>query len=176
MPTRSRINLGSGTHYAPGWLNLDVKNDDHTRCDLVVDGAHPFADIETNSVAQVYLGHVLEHLWWPRVHNLLVEVRRVLEPGGRVLATGPDIRRLLVEWHEGRESWELLTDALEHADLTDDGWPEATHKWNCHEARVVDALERAGFVEVTPTEAFDGWPVVAWSAWQCAVLGVKADA
>lgn len=169
-----RLNLGSGTHYAPDWLNLDVKNDDHTRCDLVVDGAHPFAGFDSGAVERVYLGHVLEHIPWPRVHNLLVEARRVLVAGGEVLVTGPDVHRVLHEWRDGRVPWDLVLDAMEHADRYDDSWPEATHKWDMHEGRVTAALTAAGFDDGAPTEDFDGWPVVGWSAWQCAVRATKA--
>lgn len=168
-----RLNLGSGTHYVEGWLNLDVRADDHTKADVIVSGTDPFASFGSGSAEAVYLGHVLEHVPWPDVPRLLAEVHRVLAPGGEMLAVGPDVRRLAVEWHEGRESWELLIDAMEHQDLLNDYWPEAVHKWNCHEARL-HAVIAAVFNGAHATRGpFDGWPVVSWSAWQCAVTATK---
>lgn len=162
-----RLNLGPGEHYADGWVNLDASG--AVRCDQIVDGAAPFAGFADGCAQAVYLGHVLEHVWWPDVVPLLGEVRRVLRPGGTVLVTGPDMVRLIHRFAEGLEPWWLVEQAMEHADRTDPAWPEASHKWDCHEGRVIDALVAAGFVDVAATLEFDGWPVTNWSDWQCAV-------
>jgi predicted SAM-dependent methyltransferase len=172
-----RLLLGPGEHYAEGWTNLDcaaaVANG--IRADLIVDPAAPFGTFADGTAQRVYLGHVLEHIEWPNVAGLLEQVHRVLAPGGQVLVTGPDVFRSLDEWHHGLMPDELLHAVLEHADRGEGSdWPEAVHRWNCHEARVVGLLERAGFAEVTPTEGFEGWPVTNWSGWQCAVLATKA--
>lgn len=163
-----RLNVGCGTHYADGWVNTDAVESTDTHPDVRATG-HDFP-FTTGTFEQVYLGHVLEHVPWPDVEAFLTEVRRVLQPGGRVLATGPDVFRMLHEWDAGRESWELCIDTLEHQDRQSDYWPEAVHKWNCHETRLAAVLTAAGFIDVAPAgEPFDTWPVVDWSAWQCAV-------
>jgi len=170
-----RLNLGPGAHYAEGWTNLDTQAaaDAGIRCDLIVDPDEPFAIFTPGSATRVYLGHVLEHVWWPDIPALLAQVRDVLTPGGMVLVTGPDMVRLIRRYGLGEEPWWLVEQAMEHADRTDPDWPGASHKWDCHEARLVGALELAGFADVTPTEDFDGWPVTNWSAWQCAVRATK---
>lgn len=168
------LNVGCGTHRAPDpWINLDVHADDDHRPDLVIDPADPFAAFDARSAERVYLGHVLEHVRWPLVGDLLACVRAVLAPGGLVLATGPDVYRTVTRWRDGAEPWDLVVSVLEHADEADPGWPEAVHHWNCHETRLVGALTAAGFLDVAPSVAFDGWPVVAWSEWQCAAGGVN---
>jgi hypothetical protein len=62
-------------------------------------------------------------------------------------------------------------------------WGGDRHHWNCHEARVVAALEHAGFTDVTPYGIIDGgrlddhrirtegWPLVDGSPRQFAVSG-----
>lgn len=166
-----KLNLGPGEHYADGWVNLDAT--DRVRADRIVDPADPFGTFDPESAAQVYLGHVLEHVWWHDIPRLLGQVYDVLAPGGAVLVTGPDMVRLLERWKTGAEPWWLVESAWENADNGDPSWPEAVHKWNCHEARVIGALTAAGFVDVAGTEEFAGWPVVNWSAWQCAVRAVR---
>lgn len=165
----SWLNVGCGTHRAPEpWVNVDCADNDQVHPDVVVASGQrlPFDDA---SAERVYLGHVLEHVAWPAVPAFLAEVRRVLD--GEVLVTGPDVYRTVHRWSDGLEPWDLVASVMEHAAPAgaDNGWPEALHHWNCHEARVVDLLERAGFADVAPTTDLSGWPVVQWSDWQCAV-------
>lgn len=165
------LNLGCGTHHAAApWLNTDTVANDNTHPDLVVTPADPvpFPDA---SADRVYLGHVLEHIEHARVPGFLADVHRVLRPGAELLVTGPDVYRTITRWRDGAEPWVLVCSVLEHAALpgsTD--WPEALHQWNCHEARVLEFLADAGFVDLVPmVEPPTGWPVVNWSAWQCCV-------
>lgn len=166
------LNVGCGTHYAEGWVNTDVITIEDTQPDVLQRGhTFPFRD---GAFERVYLGHILEHVPWLDVPPLLDEVRRVLEPGGEVLATGPDVYRAIKRWHDDLEPWWLVEDVLEGMDKMDATWPEAVHKWNCYEFRLVTILERTSFVDVAPAEDFAGWPVVNWSDWQCAVQATKA--
>ncbi|MDD3531669.1 MAG: methyltransferase domain-containing protein [Candidatus Pacebacteria bacterium] len=73
-----RLNLGCGRDIREGWVNVDREDRpgvlalDLERDDL------PFVD---GSVSYVYASHILEHLLhWER---LVIEVHRVLKPGGR---------------------------------------------------------------------------------------------
>lgn len=59
------LNVGCGTHYAAGWWNTDVWQDDTTRPDEVVDPNCPLATIPTGSCVRVNLSHVLEHIPGP---------------------------------------------------------------------------------------------------------------
>lgn len=164
-----RVNVGCGTHYAKGWLNVDCVANDNTHPDLIAHGYRlPFPE---RSVERIYAGHVLEHVPWADVPAFLAELRRVA--AGEILFTGPDLYRTIREWHAGRLSWEIVESVGEHQDRLRPDWPEAVHKWNCHETRMLDAIRAAGFhADPAPVDrdGWDGWPVVNWSAWQCAVM------
>lgn len=169
-----RVNAGCGTHYAEGWLNTDLRTTEETRPDLIVtsDDPFPFPD---GAATHVYMGHVLEHLDWEQVPGFLTEAKRVLQPGGEILATGPDVLRTLEQWKRNRQGWDLVESVLENQWLpgTTD-WPNALHHWNCNEARMTDQITAAGFIDVTPTtRPPEGWPVMNWSDWQCAVFARK---
>lgn len=176
------LNVGVGTHYAEGWVNVDAMRNDWTHPDVLCLDL-PFRG---GAFDRIYLGHVLEHVPWPAVPAFLAGVIRVLAPDGEILATGPDARRTMRLWKQGALPDDLMWSVLEHADEASDDWPEAVHHWNCHEERMTTALQRAG-LDAAPFEpytsnpnlapGFDGWPVVNWSGWQCAVLArVKVSA
>lgn len=130
----------------------------------------PFAD---ESCERVFLSHVLEHIPWEDVPRFLVDVRRLAV--AEVCIVGPDVYRCIQSYKDGLEPWSILTSVLEHKDYPDDmaAWPGAPHHWNCHEARVMEALNRCGFnaQPVYDDALLDSWPVVAWNRrWQFAIL------
>lgn len=163
-----RLNLGCGEFYAPDWCNVDTY--DGNQVDLLADVTRlPLGD---DSAERVYAGHVLEHLSAPDdVVVALREIRRVLEPGGILLAVGPDVRR-------GRE---LLRQGLIDEE-TEDGalhgayrWGTDVHLWPCHERRLAELMQEV-FTVIMPVPILrvsPDWPVVSRAAWQCAVLAVK---
>ena len=167
----NQVNVGCGTHYAPGWLNVDrVHLPEHaTTPDVVanpIDGL-PFPDA---SVDRVYLGHILEHIRWDHVLEFAREVLRVLRPGGECAVIGPDIYLTVQLWRTGALPLQGVTDVMEDAApfcAGGEGWDGARHQWNCYEARAVDLMRYAGFeVGESYTRRArvlldNGWPVIA---------------
>jgi hypothetical protein len=189
----SWLNVGCGPHRAPApWVNLDVHVGDGIQPDVqVADPMFPLADYPDGGVDRVYLGHVLEHVQWDRLPLFLADIVRALCPGGELVAVGPDVFRVIEQWRDGREPWQLVESALEtpwpYASPEADGetwavgagWSEARHHWNSYEARVVWALRQVpelADVEplpLTPTGPLASWPVVAYTQWQCAARAVR---
>lgn len=188
------LNIGCGPFPAPKpWVNLDCHADDQIRPDVLVDDpARPLAAWDDGTVDNVYLGHVLEHIPWDgELEPFLLDIRRALKPGGKVCAVGPDVMRVILRWKDDAdlEGWALVESTLEGPwgrDLADGygltealpSWPYARHAWNCYEKRLVFAFEHWGRfdqVKALPITAgaLAGWPVVAFTPWQCAVSAVK---
>jgi predicted SAM-dependent methyltransferase len=98
-----RLNLGSGFHPKPGWINVDLV-DELSDLQLDLREPLPFAD---NSVAQIYTEHFFEHLSFTSPADSLAreieapgspsdaltflrECLRVLAPGGTIDIGVPD--------------------------------------------------------------------------------------
>lgn len=176
------LNVGCGTHRAPPpWINVDVVRRDDVQPDLIVQPGDPLP-YDCASVEKIYAGHVLEHMPWPDTLAYLHDLRRVLEPGGELLVTGPDVLRTLARWKRDLEPEFMLHTVLEYHDrnpgFETSDWPGARHWWNCWSARVADVVEQAGFREVTeldpPDQVIESgwmapWPNVAAAPWWCAV-------
>lgn len=175
------LNVGCGTHKAPEpWWNIDtvrrVGPDIAAAVtvdpDQVIDPADPLP-FDDGSCERVFLSHVLEHIPWEALPDFLRDVRRVA--AAEVLIVGPDCYRVIEAYKQGLEPWSIVQSVLEHKDYPDDmaAWPGAPHHWNCHEARVIEALNRTGWHAVSVLDDADlaGWPVVAWNRrWQFAVM------
>lgn len=161
---RLRINVGSGNHPCPGWVNIDI-SPKHQPDVVASVYALPF---RRGTFVQAYLGHVLEHLAWDLLPAAVKEVIRVCIPGARVMAVGPDIDRAVAT---GQPHW-LLAQIL-------DDWgkknymPGERHAWTPNEVRTVEALCRGGLTDVTPVAVAEvmapDWPNPATDPWQCAV-------
>ena len=176
------------------WINLDCHQGDGVEPDILVDPEIPLESFADGSLERVYLGHVLEHIPWPDVEAFLGHVDAKLAEGGEIMVVGPDVFRIIERWHRGLEpeGWLLVESCLENpwdrcygeegygyteGKEPEPTWKHARHWWNCYETRVVYAI--SAYTTLTPTplpitpEALKGWPVTAFTEWQCAVRGTK---
>jgi SAM-dependent methyltransferase len=184
------LNVGCGTHYAKGWLNVDVWESDTTRPDVRVEPNQPYPFPDDHFDA-IYLGHVLEHVDWPYLPKLLSDIQRIAKPQAKILVVGPDVVKTIHRWAEGKEPWSMVMSVLEHQDFNwqpgrqTEFWDGATHHWNCHHERVWNILNDCGFTNLQDytdeipnntsmtswldTQTGVNWPVVAKWFWQFAI-------
>lgn len=121
----SRINLGSGKDYKPGWLNLDVQ--DRAEPDAVLDLAQPLRlpmvidsryggqiELAAASIDTLYANNVLEHV--PNLTLLMTNALALLKDGGRFEIEVP-YERALTAWQDpthvralNENSWVYYTD------------------------------------------------------------------
>lgn len=94
-----KLNLGSFVDtFGFNWANIDILdvrgsiNPEHkfTQCDLR--GGIPYPN---NSVDLIYTSHLIEHLTLEDAHSLLLEIYRVLKPGGLARISTPDAQIIL---------------------------------------------------------------------------------
>jgi len=164
--TMLRLSLGCGIFADPDWFGVDVATDPAVRADWRADiRALPFRD---GVADRAYLGHVCEHLPLADVPRALLEVRRVLRPGGALCVVGPDRDRAVAIGAEPS-----LLAAIDHGTPT--GRPDDVHHWACTEA-ILLPLVRAVFPDArpVPVEEIDrSWPVVSRARWQVAIVASR---
>ena len=90
-PGDVRLNLGSGRHRLPGWINVDLLG---MQPDVHWDVRRrlPLAD---ESVAAIFLEHVLEHFDLTAGLDLLERSHRLLRPAGVIRVGVPDFGRYM---------------------------------------------------------------------------------
>jgi len=129
----TRVNLGCGTDYRAGWVNVDVN--ERVGADVVYDlneTPWPFTD---DSVTEIEARHVFEHLRDPAA--AFAECRRVLEPGGRLRWTYP-IGHTRFEDTTHRWFWNYHSGAFHAGDRGDhthevaDCWTVVEHDCEWH--------------------------------------------
>lgn len=121
----TRINLGSGKDYKPGWLNIDVL--DRAQPDLVLDLGRPVSwpveattpyagpvRLEAGSADLIYANNVLEHV--PDLPELMGNCLKLLKTGGKFLLEVP-YEHAATAWQDpthlralNEKSWLYYTD------------------------------------------------------------------
>jgi ubiquinone/menaquinone biosynthesis C-methylase UbiE len=154
------LNVSSGEHYCPDWINFDLLP--QARLDLRADLFHlPFPDA---TFTKVYAGHTLEHLAWDHIPQALTEIRRVMVAGAELMVVGPDIERALLT---NQPQWLLNAIVIDGPHSGPGG-----HKWTATGLLTLLAV-RTVFPQAAevPVAAADkpAWPNPTTIGWQCAV-------
>lgn len=99
---KTRLHLGCGARLIAGWQNVDLELD----ASAVVDEHHRFMAYDLRnglpfgeaSVDRIFSEHFLEHLHRHDAWRLLRDCHRVLEPGGVIRASVPDLQTLIFKY------------------------------------------------------------------------------
>jgi len=98
-----RLNLGCGTRYLDGFVNVDFFLAAGRR-DYGADLRYPL-NMPAGMAAGIFSEHTLEHLTYSQVDRLLKECYRILEPGARVRLIVPDIRIVAEAYARDDKTW-----------------------------------------------------------------------
>jgi len=114
-----RLDLGSGPR--KGEQN-EITLDGCLGADILVDATQglPF---RANSFREVYSSHFLEHLNIGEIEKVLIEVRRILVPGGELVLCLPDAARYLYAYAKGVDYIEWAKQTGEY-----EAWEPAHYK------------------------------------------------
>jgi len=86
-----RLHLGCGNIHIRGWCNVDVLKTGAT--DLILD-IQSLPGIKNNSIDNIYSCHVLEHFSTNDIHRILARWFDVLQPGGEIRISVPDLDKI----------------------------------------------------------------------------------
>lgn len=159
----TRIHIGSGRDYKPGWLNVDVLA--RAEPDLVLDLSRPIdlpvqllsdtvgaVELSEGQVDSVFANNVLEHV--ADLPGLMTQVLRLLRVGGQMVIEVP-YEHAPTAWQDpthvramNENSWIYYCDWFWYL-----GWFE--HRFQVEQARYLDLelreapRERAAFMNIT---------------------------
>ena len=102
-----RLNWGCGSEPEPGWINSDIK--DGPGIDITCD-IREGLPVESDSIDYILSIHALPELPYPDLEPALVELRRVLRPGGVLRLSLPDLDQAVRAYLEGDAGYFLVPD------------------------------------------------------------------
>jgi predicted SAM-dependent methyltransferase len=149
---RRRLNWGCGTEPTPGWINSDIKEDPTVdiSCDIL-EGL----PLEEGSIDYAVSIHALPELRYPDQVPALMELRRVLTPGGVLRLALPDLDRAIDAYKTGDRAYFLVPDEDARAlgsklivQLLWYGYSKTLFTFDF----IAELLEKAGFADVRRCE------------------------
>lgn len=149
LPLASKLHLGCGQVHLAGWLNVDNESEVAELLVDVNDGL-PFPNA---SFAFVYSEHFIEHFTAEQGVSLLMETRRVLQPGGVMRIATPDLRfiawRYFFRWRAQewitRYEYEWMQTGAEMVNVAFREWG---HQYLYDKPELERRLREAGFSRV----------------------------
>lgn len=158
------INVGSGPHYADGWLNVDaMPTDTGKQPDMLVTIQEFCTTFPKGAFKKAYVGHVLEHIHWDELQATVNNIAYVADV---VMVVGPCMDKAILSQ---QPSW--LLDAIRAPyELDNHPW---SHKWTPTEDLTAQAIREAGYdpriVDVRKVRLPE-WPNPSDAEWQTAMM------
>lgn len=137
-----KLNLGSGSDYMEGWINVDLYTG-HTTDERFDVKQLPYQD---NSVDEIKAFHIIEHFPWTEGLVAIREWYRVLKPNGRLWLETPDLLESCKEYVNGDEYTrdELIGHFFSEAGDS----PGQTHYVLFSETKMKKIMELTGFTTI----------------------------
>ncbi len=143
-----RLNWGCGDWTIAGWINADIKEGDGI--DLVGD-IREGLPLDSDSIDYAVSIHSLPEIPYTELIPTLVELRRVLKPGGLVRIALPDLDKGIEAYHRRDESYFKVPDedatSVGAKFVTQMVWYGYSRSLFTHEF-IEEQLLRAGFTSV----------------------------
>ena len=159
-----RLHLACGSNIMTGWANVDLVGPPKViRLDLT--RALP---IVSASVSFIYSEHFIEHIPRHAVACLVRECHRVLEAGGVLRLSTPDLKELIAQYHAGRlDYWgDMDWKPASPAQLINQGMRLWGHQFVFDQAELEAVVREAGFSKIEP-RAWRESPHEALTALEC---------
>jgi len=163
LPQGSRLHVGCGGKALPGWVNTDARPE-FSPSGITIDIVS--TPLPPCRFAEIYLGHVLEHVYKNQTLGVLSRLYEALLPGGVLRISVPDLRLILANCVEG------------HAFGQDPDPPlfgdyrSFAHEWDRHkrsytQESLTQELLQAGFTGIREWHPREVPEILAVHDWSC---------
>lgn len=136
----TKLHLGCGNRYIPGFIHIDVRKMPHIDYVTSADRLDAFDD---NSVDLIYSCHLLEHFRRGEIENVLKEWYRVLKHGGILRVAVPDFEKIVEVYLETKDLRLVMGLLYGRQD-----YPENTHFGAFDYSYLTEVLTEAGFKNI----------------------------
>lgn len=155
-----RLNIGCGTDYKKGWVNIDNNSDNNIeKLDLNWDLRNPLP-FDDGSVDYVFNEHFFEHLTVEEGQTAMKDLMRVLKPGGVMRIAMPDLEKAIDNYKD--KNWKKtqvpflkrfgLGFVKTRAELLNMNFSWWGHKWLYDWEELERRLKEAGYANIARCE------------------------
>lgn len=145
-----RLHLGCGKNVLDGWTNVDIEPATGViRHNLT----KPFP-LQSKTIQFIYSEHFIEHITREEALALLTESHRLLESGGVIRLSTPDLRKILNEYTANRLTEWLNVGWMPKTpcQMVNEGMRMWGHQFVYDKYELMLLLREAGFEHITQSE------------------------
>lgn len=150
-----KLNLGCGTKFIEGYINVDVvrpKGDLPTNATFIEDDIRALENFQNNVADEIVAFHVIEHIPVYDIEPTLIRWHDVLKPGGLVVVEQPCIMKSCINFlqiattKESNIVYNLGLKGIFGEPCPQNPWME--HKWGWTFETLAQQFRNAGFVNI----------------------------
>jgi predicted SAM-dependent methyltransferase len=149
------LNVGCGTDYKKGWVNIDNNSDNNIKeLDVNWDLRNPLP-YKANSVDYIFNEHLIEHLTVEEARVVIKDLMRVLKPGGVLRIAMPNLEEVVDQYKKLPISKDptikrfKLTYIKTKAERINIAFRDWGHKWLYDPEELTRRLKEAGCKNIT---------------------------
>ena len=173
-----KIHLGPGDINLQGWVNIDARHFDHVH---IVSDDMKLNEFNDNSVDEIYLCHVLEHISFEEAKSFISQMHKKLKSNGILRIAVPSFDAIIDIYNNNKNNLEIVKYAL----MGGQDYEYNFHKSIYNFSELEGLFLKAGFNNIklwNPQEDF-GQEINDWSSVNypsskgniCISLNVKAQ-
>jgi len=162
-----KLNLGCGTKKLPDFINIDIRPEVNPN---TVDDICKLTTIENNSADLIYACHVLEHISFTQIRQVLLRWYDILKLDGILRLSVPDIDAVFAHYFYWKDL-KLLRGFLWGGQDTEynyhkSGWDYKTIKEQLEDIGFED-IKKWDWQETSPHDYIDDYSQVYWPSKNC---------
>jgi SAM-dependent methyltransferase len=104
-----KVHIGSGDINLQGWINIDARSFEHVH---IVTNDISLNEFQDNSIEEIYLCHVLEHISFNDSENFIEKMYTKLRPGGILRISVPSFDSIVKIYENNNNNLDIVKYAL----------------------------------------------------------------
>jgi predicted SAM-dependent methyltransferase len=104
-----KVHIGSGEINIQGWINIDARDFSHVH---IVSDDMKLSEFSDNSIDEIYLCHILEHISFVDANNFVSLVTKKLKKGGILRIAVPSFDSIIKIYNNNNNNFDSIKYAL----------------------------------------------------------------
>jgi ubiquinone/menaquinone biosynthesis C-methylase UbiE len=138
-----KLNLGAGENKLPGFINIDIEKS--CKPDVVCNFVFEPLPYRANSIEEVTFFHCIEHIQKKLHRQVLLNIWRVLKPGGKLYISYPEFIKCVENW---KKNYKGLKEFWEATIFGRQLYPSDTHVCIMNTPDFIEELKSIGYKDI----------------------------
>ena len=146
LKSAKKLHLGCGDHLLKGWHNVDLEGP----AEVIKWDLRKALPVASNSVELIFSEHFIEHIPKKRARKLLQSCHQVLQPGGVLRLSTPDLDVLIAAYQQKRlRDWaDVEWLPATPCQMVNEGMRNWGHEFVYNRSELIELLQDCGFTQI----------------------------